>query len=187
MTFINITLLVMAAAAPVLIWWVVFFQVPAIMHSLYRNELWAVRDALVDDILSGKIERTEISVDLVQGIEMLIATSKRQTLVEFATMYWALRDVHLHSPRNPLDPDTYLGSEVQVRDRTALLGYSKHVQDAVFRHLERGSLFGLVGWTLAALPWSRPRFKKVAREAYRNEVNILPTAVRHRMRVATVA
>lgn len=156
--------------APVLLFWIVFIQLPGLAHAHYRAELWEIHDGLVEKILMGELSRTRTALQLLDDIEGLIQTSAHQTIPRVLLAWRAFGTDSSALADNPLASDeALLGSSIPPRDRVALLEATDRVRRSINRHLKRGSV---VGWAL----WASVRFVD-ARTRQRRVVQIYSAEV----------
>lgn len=54
--------------------YLLFFGLPVLQHRKFRHELWAVRDALVDDIIDGRLSLSNEARELLLRLHLAIST-----------------------------------------------------------------------------------------------------------------
>lgn len=119
---------------------VLAYQVTRLAHSRYRNALWIIRDHLVDDLRTGRVQTSPGSERLLDLVETHINIAGRHTLAD------SLLAVAIYkSPDTPSIYDEVLGTEVPLADRTRLTGYLQSLRDASVKHLSWASVSG---WTV---------------------------------------
>ena len=68
------------------------FQYSNWQHSKFRNRLWNLRDALVDELLDGNIEFSRGARVLLELIETHIRNTRRHTFTDIWIAYLLVRD-----------------------------------------------------------------------------------------------
>lgn len=81
MTPTTVLVTLMAAAAPVVLGYVLLVEVPSVQHSQFRHQLWALRDEIVDDLLAKRARRTRSVETLLSLIEWSIGNAERHTML----------------------------------------------------------------------------------------------------------
>lgn len=136
------------------------FQYTNWQHSRFRNQLWHIRDSLVDELLAGNIEFSRGATVLLHVIETHIRNTRRHTLADVLIAVYLLRNVEL-----PSITDQMLDDGVRPSDRKVLLRYFNEFREANSSYLKRCSLSG---WLVAFRLWlknSRPLNRKAGQAA----------------------
>jgi hypothetical protein len=142
MTAPSIVLLLMLVALALLPIGLVL-QVSNWLHSRFRTRLWNLRDSLVDDLLTGRIQFSSGAIKLLDLIETHIRNAKRHSFSDVMLAVAILRGISL-----PSITDDMLDEDVPLSDRDALLRYFNDFRSANMGHLLSSSPSG---WTAAAL------------------------------------
>lgn len=67
-------------------WFVSMLTIRRNMQSLFRYKLWPLRDAIVDDLLSGELPDMAVTRDLLDTVESTIRYAELITIIEFLIM-----------------------------------------------------------------------------------------------------
>ena len=126
------------------LWAIFVIQVPRTLRSLFRYHLWAIRDAVVDDVLRGVLPKSPLVDHDIRQIECIIANSEAVTFLQF-----------LFFPR---PPEKYLEAreasrmeefkKLTEKQQGVLSEHTDALRWAVLRHLFLGSF---AGWTVLGL------------------------------------
>jgi hypothetical protein len=112
MTWQAGVVLVMSLGLPVLVATCLFRVIPAANRSLYRYDLWRMRDELVDALRAGALPRKHEAVrHLVVALDAAIRLSSRLSLLRMFVLYRTLRA----KTDLPLPPSTVGMSEPEVQ------------------------------------------------------------------------
>jgi hypothetical protein len=183
MSLSSLILLIMVGAivvAPFLL----AFQITRLAHSQFRNELWLIRDGLVDDIRRRELGNSQAARSLLELVEAHIRIAGKHTLED------CLLAAAIFKPANfePLE-NQILGPEVPTLDRTRLIEYLNRLRTATLRHLNWSSVAGWVlvpvfRFTSVGVAVGRPRVVARAMSARilrkrveRAELQVIPKVV----------
>jgi len=164
---------------------VLIFQITRLAHSIFRNELWSIRDELTDDLRRGVIQRSEGAERLLATVQTHIDVAGRHALVDTVLAYL----IYKSEPTVPIW-DAIIGLSVPPGDRTKLNDYLQRLLGAIVRHLTWGSPTGWLAIPSLRLMWRLRRTvrrRKAAkglviaskehslrREAERVELEVMP-------------
>lgn len=123
------------------------------LHSRSRNELWTLRDSLVDDLLAGRIASSRGAHRLLHLVETHIRVAGRHTLGDLLLALAVLRD-----EENPLPSDELFRDGATATDRQVLDRYLERLWSINFRYLVSSSP---IGWALYAVGWVRSRMVRL--------------------------
>ncbi|WBB97457.1 hypothetical protein O7621_02225 [Solwaraspora sp. WMMD937] len=129
-------MLISAALSPFLL----IYQLTRLAHSQFRNELWLIRDGLVDDLRTGRIQRSPAAERLLKLVKTHISVAGRHTLTD------ALIALAIFKPANSTPIADQILGDVPPRDRPILAEYLRRLQDASLRHISRASA---ASWLMA--------------------------------------
>lgn len=167
MTATTALVTAMAAAGPILIAYVILIQVPNVQHSLFRHQLWALRDEIVDEILAGRLKRDRSVEMLLSLIETGIHDAPSHTMM---SGWVAVRNTRHFLPRGAVDDIVLSGQAGPERHRVAehLARYRKISE----HHLKTGAPSGWAYWS-----WQRLRGAQssLATRAVEVEIAAAPT------------
>lgn len=124
---------------------VLIFLDSRLAHSRYRNELWLLRDRLVDDVLEGRIQRTAGTDLALRLVETHIRVAGRHTLTDLLLAMATFRN----RPPTPVAREI-LEAGVRSSDIPRLTNYLNQLWDASAKHLLRASPLGIL-----LLPFTR--------------------------------
>jgi hypothetical protein len=144
MNILTWVLLLMAVAAPVGAWWILFVQLPDLAHTNYRIELRDIHDDLLEMIHAGRVRPTSPVVEMLHDIEGLIRSSDRQTVLRVLLAMRTMDPARQSHGTNLLVDDRPLAGLPQAEQdylRTAIV----RARQAINRHLQTGSV---AGWVL---------------------------------------
>jgi len=122
------------------LWLCASFLVPRDATSLYRYDLWALRDKLKDDIYHQRLPRVSVVVELLETIELSIRYSTSVTLSEFL----ATRIARSASTQPNAILTSYAISQLPEPQGKLLLSYVDRVADSVMLKLVMTGPFGWI-------------------------------------------
>jgi len=164
-------LAVLACASPIAATYLLLVAIPNTMHSRFRHALWDVRDAVVDDVLDGRLELNKATKQLLTTIHLAIMFAPEHT------MRSAVMAVSLLKDREIVPLEKVLSSKaVPAQQRPLLLAHYDKVQRATTEHLLFGSPSGWVASLLALVfgPVRRKEHRRVEKTVKR-ELSALPS------------
>ena len=152
-----------AIVAPVL----VLFQIPKWRHSVFRDELWSIRDDLVDALLVNKLDLNPVVDGLLLRVNLAIRYSSEHTLRSLVMGV-------LYMSRTRTEPSESIWKELDAStmpddQKLIVTGLLQRFEDAMVQHLIWGSPSGWLGAILVS-------FLGDARSRAENEINRLPTS-----------
>lgn len=124
------TLLLLTGGLPIIL----TIQLASLTHSRFRNELWQLRDALVDDVLSGRLKRSNGARKLLIVIEAYMRLTRRHTLMDLILATAVLRKQEL-----PSLPEEILRDDAEPADRALLTSYLDRFRTMFMTYLTKGS------------------------------------------------
>jgi hypothetical protein len=144
------------AAAPLIAWYVLFVQWPALRDSRFRSDLWRLRDELALKIASGRVSPSPAAWNLVAVIE-LVARSGHSLDMAVAL---AFRREIKRSGWEPRDLQGFVldASACPTVDRTELLGTLARVEQRTAQHLTRK--FSIANTAAEVGLWTRRRARR---------------------------
>lgn len=131
----------LALAGPALLGYVILLQIPAVQHSKFRHQLWAIRDDLVDDALAGRVQRDLPFHMLMALLENGIEDAKRHTML--AAFVEVRKAGHLVAP--DIVNDIVLSGDAG-RVRTRIAEYLERYRVVSRHHLYTGAPSGWLYW-----------------------------------------
>lgn len=167
MTGTTMLVTAMAVVGPILFVYVILIQVPSVQHSLFRHQLWALRDDIVDEILAGDLKRGT-SVSMLLGlIEGSIEHAPDHTMM---AAYVSVRNTRHFMPSSAINDVVLGGQGGPERQRVAehLARYRKISE----HHLRTGAPSGWAYWTWQHL---RGAQSGLAARAVEVEIAVAPT------------
>ncbi|MHC4696996.1 MAG: hypothetical protein ACYTFA_09655 [Planctomycetota bacterium] len=126
------------------LWAIFVIQVPRTLRSLFRYRLWAIRDAVVDDVLRGDLPKSPLVDDDIRQIECIIANSEAVTFLQFLVLPRPPKKYV--EARNAFRTEEF--KKLTEKQQAVVRGYTDALQWAVLRHLLFGSF---AGWTVLGL------------------------------------
>jgi hypothetical protein len=147
---IGVTLLWLYVVAAVVV------LIPAAIRSVFRYRLWRIRDAIVEDQMSGVLTDAPLVNALIEGVERVIRNSAKVTILE-----WEMK--HRLPERRALASERFferglkqLTSEQQHR----ILGHLEEFDGAIERQLFLGSPFGWIAFAVYGLVYVARQFSQ---------------------------
>jgi len=135
-----IVLMIVTCLSFTALWLCASFLVPRDATSLYRYDLWALRDKLKDDIYHQRLPRVSVVVELLETIELSIRYSTSVTLSEFL----ATRIARSASTQPNAILTSYAISQLPEPQGKLLLSYVDRVADSVMLKLVMTGPFGWI-------------------------------------------
>jgi hypothetical protein len=143
-------------------WFCLFRIIPNCLVSLFRYRLWRKRDALYDEVRTGKFHGTKQAYELVRDMEAFIEGAAELSPVNIGLL-WA---THRHMPT----PDEVIDMKsMDARDRRRLtkhlIAFQKDIAKHVFLETPSGWILTLlasplIGLALLASAFQRMRNKR---------------------------
>lgn len=139
MTVPSIFVAVEAVAAALGAWAIIFLLWPRASRTRFRRVMWQTRDALVDDVVAGRIQPSPPADRLLRSLHVSIVSMAPATITRVLIVVGATYRSTDHD-----DFETWLRlEEAPERDRELLRTYMNTRQKAAVIHLAGGSLGGV--------------------------------------------
>ncbi len=120
------------------LWAIFVIQVPRTLRSLFRYRLWAIRDAVVDDVLRGSLPKSPLVRDDIRQIESIIANSEAVTFLQF--LFLPRLPKKYVEARKALRAEEF--KKLTEKQQGVLSGYTDALRSSVLKHLFFGSFAG---------------------------------------------
>jgi hypothetical protein len=130
-------------ASPLTATYLLFFGYPQLQHSRFRHELWGIRDALVDDVIDGRLPFTREVKDLLLRLHLAIRYAPDHTMRSALSSMLLMRDQEIPNLRKSLTKARGL----DAHQRDLLVAHYDGLARATVHHLVHGSPSG---WLLNA-------------------------------------
>lgn len=132
-------LVVVTTVSFVMVWGCATFLVPQHINSLFRYELWQVRDELHDRLYHKELPQSDLIMLLISATEMFIRFSDLVCLSEFV----GARLAHVPSESQTISSESLL-SGLSDTERTLLTPYIDRVTNALLSKMVLGGPFGWI-------------------------------------------
>lgn len=144
--------------------YLLLFGLPRLQHSKFRHQLWAVRDAIVDDIINGRLSMSSEVKELLLRLHLAVEYAPEHTLRSGLTSSLLLRDQDVPNLRKSLAK-----ARLPRAERELLLSHYDAMRLATVEHLIKGSPSG-------RLLWSAARFAPISVVGRKRRVGATETA-----------
>lgn len=138
---------VLCSAAFLVFWFGSFWVIAWCQKSHYRYELWRLRDNVIDAIRSDALPDSESVRHLVNTVEVSIREAEKLTLVNLASMFFAMGPRVIDRALSQGFPDYGDMSDGQV---TLLNAYRHTFSKATFVYVLSANP---IGWALSLFAW----------------------------------
>lgn len=128
------------AGVPITLW-TVFVEIPRIRLSLFRYELWELRDELADKLLRRELKGPAVADQLLNGVEATIRGVQTHSLERVILVAVATRLGYLQDPRTIVPVDA-LRPHANQEDLQYLDDWNDRVEVSIARFMLRGSPLG---------------------------------------------
>jgi|GEM_PF-6926592 len=129
------------ALIPLTLWGTVFLLWPRASRAVYRQNVWEIRDALVDDVISGRLSASPAADRLLRTLHVGISGLANETAFSGLVTLVLARDVTVSEQ----DFSSWLAiSEAPPADQARLQRLADRYVRVSLRHLATGSLSGVV-------------------------------------------
>jgi hypothetical protein len=119
-------------------WASVLFFIPNALRSIFRYNLWALRDQVVDDVLDGEVPRDQ-AMALVKRIEFTIQNAADLSVLNLWAVHRATRNVRVPEPLAVYHP--------------RLKAYARKWHSLSFRYAAFGSPSGWIAFVFLSAAW----------------------------------
>lgn len=160
-------------------WLGLFLLVPRWLTSMFRYDLWRLRDDLVDALRDGRLSRSEAAVGVLHSMETAIRHARHFT---FANVL-GLQGIAALSGVAPTS-STPSYAELDQDERQLLHSFERRLVDALVRHVKLGSPSGWLAMAFRPVALSAFHVGRLVGTRGRRPTLLVAEAVREELAVA---